>query len=774
MSQTSRTLSNIDWQVKALQQMNQFFLRNVPMGSLTTMGNVQLTDLNLLGYYSRVLLQSMGVWNPADAWKLYAEADSLKRSENLSHLKSLALTQNFGGVGNKDTIKTLAKVIYFAPNRDPSITLQKIEDDIRNATDDSFFEKRRKEMKSYLNALGVGKGKTNVIVIQNPGANLQIADVRKEYQQFFSPTGEEVLIQGQTRTRYQAGDRKQFLKDAIKNVIYKSGVEGVLTGSKLDLDNFDSSDINQYFNNQSAIANKKPTLTDVQKLEVQNVIDEMIQNKELEKDAVYGVRLPTEEQAKYILESEAVRIGKTYNPNILQRFQKNLDEKSISIEKVGKIGSKRPAGYRGLFVTFPDQTGVNMRFGGSLLPKDADDVEDVIDALGIDPKTGFAPNGFAHTDLSVTQTFPMFNVLLYPAMADANKFTKITDVKETKDAWELHVIDTKFDPQARQTMWIQDKNSDLNVDVLKTKENAELIKEFAKDTTYGGSLCPANKYSASSYYDARMRMAKVTRSFYDYVNKYTPDAPKSVDDSAKDRLFMAINVRGYNFLDKPVDRDRMLKDLSSSLASITMQLNYGKVPTEATASKLIYGSATPKCQLYTTADQGNNMHTIIVQKEYEVKKATKTKPAMMQPTNLAKKLDNLKDECKSSPSVMKCIGDRILLSTNITDDYLGSGGATAYPKSPFSLRLAKLTGNDEEFADRQAINQKFSELAFATMTGIPVEVTSTDQYGKVKTRHLHDAERIEILDQIRVKGTPLTINQWKFISFIPNNYSIFE
>lgn len=711
-------------------------------GNINTHGTIELEDVFGVGTKMREVLYTIGVRSPEDLYQLYTERDNTRKNNNLSYIIGLyPLSKRT----KESYIDTIADVIYTHPKRNALLTKQDIINELSKASSKDFIQERTNDYKAYLQYLGVGTNKESVVAIQSPGAEYTI-DLAKEIYKKVS--GKDVYIEGQSRKTYNKSDpidRRNFLKFKVKDIISRSGVENPL-GNNVNWSFTNLPQVlGEFMGNKSIMEffekDKTNPPQDADYNELGNAIMELLTAGEIQTDNVYGLKLNDKNMAENILSGNAVRIGMTNNPNLKDVSEKQVFEylKSntkdvphntlkVNARTLAEEG-KRPKGFKGFIISPGNNQNDNIRLTATAISKKEEDLDHILEGLSIDPITGFVPSGFDNTK---KLDIPQYNVLVYPAISDVNKFLGIKKVEEEADKWII-TIDGNADPSSKSTLW-EGKNPSAKDSVKlleKTETNDDAINYMASNFTYGGSACNRVGYNLDKESDTEKRMGTVLDAVNKYLIKY------GYGGSLNDIQLIANNIN---------TKQRTL-------------------PIEQYAFNR---QTKPTCEHITYKEESGNIKMIIPKNNTDFIGSGKSKKDVPINSPLALKLNTIKSKCKND---MECVAGKMIISQNITDDYLKSSGGTGIMTSPVDVKLISITNKfPNEKEDRKKAIDDLVELTLSTVSGIPMTEEYTTSDNKVKQRNLSSEKKLKILENAKpFKKIKLTLQPLNFDTMLHND-----
>lgn len=663
-------------------------------------GTVELEDINTVNVNLREALYNIGVRSLNDLYKLYTENDENTRNLNLSYIMGLQSNSNYEREGY---INAIADIIYAHPKRDAQITKQNIIDELNNINERNFIQERVDDFKAYFKYFGVGNDKDTIVSIQSPGAGYTIDLARELYGSLYDT---DVYIDSQSRRTYDRDNqdaRKTALKYQVKKFISNSGVinplgEGVVW-------NYDNRDI--VLRNFISL---KPVMkffnkTNVNQLnqedynELGNIIVDLLTSTKIQTDDVFGLKLNDEEMAKKILGSDAVRIGMTSIPNIREvvkkqmiDYFKDIYENERSNEEIERLAEaeinsgRRPHDFNGFILKSGTNIEDNMRLTATAKVKSEDDLDNIIQGISIDPVVGFAPIGF---DTSPKLNIPHYNVFIRPSISDANKFKEIMQVEEDNEKYTL-TINGRIDEFAKTTLWeSKNINAKSSIPLIEQSDNdINALELMSSNFTYGGSLCNKEAPIPKTKEDRDKKLNDALISVYEYFSKY---------DNTRNSIFQPIN-------DIITDNINMINNFQPAIVSD------------------LYNTKTnPTCEhvefIQPNEDDINGNTKIVIKKNVNGTNS-----------QVARKLDSIKSKCERRRRGLECVANELIVTQNLTKDYLKSGGADGNLINPLNKKFAKVI--EENFEDEKEEREKalkdLLELTLSYISGIPMKESTTN------------------------------------------------
>lgn len=666
-------------------------------------GDLEASDVISIGPYTRRKFATMGILHPNDAWIIYNEADPTRQAEYRGYLKSLANYAHFGGV-RADAINVVTDYIMASPLRDPRVTRDEIEANIRSAPAVPPFEwVRREDLKTYLKFFGLGEGQPIKLTFQPPGAGHTVDIAEDEIE---DEAGVTPLISGRTREVTMPDQRDRFAYTAVLNTAYATGVEDIMQKQTPQPQSLaqgfaafaKAKNIKKYFGHASddIPANEYPQLRDM----IVGMMDEASRARfaaaypalmtdvddvptppagfenslQFDREA-FGLKPHDGYMRRKLLTSKAFRIGKTRNPAI------------ASLASMLPPNAPTPA--TGFYMLSPLQTGSNIRSSIYTTIRDQPSLDALIKAVGINPKVGFLPLGYEYANLDFAQQFIEYNIYaqLPPEKTNRNVADRIRfDTQANQFVLTPHPT---FDKYAATTVWITPSHHRASFDTI------------ASVGKYGGTLCNTDGYTyplASALNHSLLQGMTRVRDFVQEqgTTRNRPQTPAIAE--ALNHLSAAITA--------------------FETASQTTSRSIG-------APNTIYRKPTPSCQFIAINEAYNNDS---ISWQIPIPAATP----------VGKRLQKVREECiRAMPNESDaCLSQRIQLTQNSTANYYQSQGTGRYPKSLLGLHVLRNVVTPIQHVERRALLDKALEIVLGDVTGIYLDYPNASRHGILESAKL--------------------------------------
>ncbi len=455
----------------ALQKSSDFSraLKEETWKSVKKTGNVSVTDVVGMGEKRREEFATAGLWSPSDFYGAYKSGHSTELAAIADKLRV-----------NLDTV---ADLVLVAPEAPPGLSKQKVLSDLAGAFKKGarpFNEKRAREIERYLRKLNIN-GKVPVsITFQEKGAG-----ATHEKAETVAPMtgGGTALPTVMFRNQIITGNR------AIKREAMDSVFENAVRRAMIGVDRKNrSTAFNRFFDslakrnpkiNADAWTNeadKKKAKAARKKVE-QNFFDGsitifekegiLVHDPDISPVASENLRPSDEEMARYLFSKSkaTARIGETNNFEIAS-LAKSKEEGSGSL-------------------VFPEMKGPGkeqIRLTGHMNIASPDDIQKLVAALGTNPKNGFLPIGYAHSDDIVKKIMYTFEVFAnYPPVLSTH-VPRVIDIVKDRDKYTIKFAGTSKAIDADASLWLAKEHvpEDEIEAVMKSVASKKAMETFGK------------------------------------------------------------------------------------------------------------------------------------------------------------------------------------------------------------------------------------------------------------------------------------------------------